>query len=391
MLAVTAAAGCSGEGQRPFSPGCPTGQIKAQIGDAIACYVYCGDRACPDGLACIDTVCLPSASSQNNTGGGGSTNNGAADAGTATDDSTNGEDPNCTVETEDLDCATAELCDNGRCRAPRADELDECQQYCDLIWGSCLRETCTGLDADGLAGLEQECIYGGVVRDDSGAETSRFDGCLRDILSPAVRQQNLRFIAEETCDSLSYFRCGRLGLVEACACEEPLLGTTCTGDDDCDGGDLAGACIPEIDENDQPTGFPGGYCIAGPCQPRSSLQPGQAYAAPTCGDFGACLVTSDTSAICIDRCFSQLDCREGYLCNALNFTTTTDPETMKTRLGVISSCDRGCTTAADCAEGFVCNGRICEFSCEEAKLESLCTAYQGVCLSREDGIYCVLP
>ena len=399
--------GCGGE-ERPFSPDCPSGQIKARVDGENGCYAYCGGGSCGVGFECIDTICLPVTLPGNNEANnavGDGTNNGPGDpSNNRTDPPNNGGGPTnnapgknndgggaCTFATQQDDCAAGQFCHNGACRTPDPAELDECQRYCDLIWGSCLRDHCTGLDPTLLSDLERECIYGGVISDASGAETSRTDGCLRDILSPAVRQQNAEFIAEESCDSLAYFRCGQLGLVDACACEPPALGGPCTGDDDCDGGDLMGACIPEIDENDRPTGFPGGYCVAGPCSTSEDVSPGEAYASEACGSAGACLVTSESRAICVDRCTSHDACREGYVCTALTLTARMDPLTMQSVPDVVASCDPGCNSDEDCAPGFGCNGGACEFACGGIALVGLCQDMGGACKIRVDASYCQLP
>lgn len=98
------------------------------------------------------------------------------------------------------------------------------------------------------------------------------------------------------------------------------VGAPCAGSPDCGRG---GICLGEAD------GYPAGYCTAGPCDPSGSAP------ALTC-PAGARCVAAASSALCLDACAADGECRAGYIC-------------------LSGTCLPRCLGSADCGTAQVCD------------------------------------
>ncbi len=97
-----------------------------------------------------------------------------------------------------------------------------------------------------------------------------------------------------------------------------ITGEACRTNDDC----RSGQCVQEVDENDVPTGWVGGYCISNCIIPSgyntSSFFSGESLPQGTCAGDAVCLPATGYSrgdlGTCYDQCTSDADCRDGYGC-----------------------------------------------------------------------------
>ena len=174
---------------------------------------------------------------------------------------------------------------------------------------------------------------------------------------------------------------------EACGCMPPVLGTACAMNEDCDGGDLNGVCIPETDMNGMMTGPPGGQCVAGPCSVGQNPMAGQLAVGPAtgCGE-NACQVLQTQQGlvqICVPTCSQNSECDRAvdangengsYACSLIGLFRNT--QTMEV-VGAAGLCEPACSTAneaMDCPPLMLNNGMManqvcsatytCSFTCD---------------------------
>ncbi|MGK4002183.1 hypothetical protein WMF31_06130 [Sorangium sp. So ce1036] len=155
----------------------------------------------------------------------------------------------------------------------------------------------------------------------------------------------------------------------------PACGVACTEDAVAEGAvgsacDTASACsLPGATcysdaDSAEPNGWVEGYCLAFDC--RSDRQCG-----PEAGCFPA---AAGGSPVCLNTCGSDLDCRAGYVCHAVEGA------------GGRSACFAGCDAASTCPGGTTCLGEQCvsdEVACSPAVPSGWCpdgaTCEGGVC------------
>jgi len=99
-----------------------------------------------------------------------------------------------------------------------------------------------------------------------------------------------------------------------------VTGETCANDDAC----RSGACITEVDDAGQPSGWVGGYCISNCILPpgynTNSFFEGDALPSGSCPGDTVCLPRTFRAAsrgdlgACYDQCTGDGDCRQGYTC-----------------------------------------------------------------------------
>ncbi len=338
------------------------------------------DSDCAAGETCNAGTCeaAPGCTEDSDCNAGETCENGTCEAG-----------PECAANS---DCAAGEVCTNGACVTDTQTQVPQCDAYCQNIFGSCPKNTCTGLDATDTANLDASydaCLNGGTAQDGTV-----LNPCAQDYLSDAQFAQQVDQFAAETCGnspSLTNVYCGQFGFGEKCDCVEPNPGAACTTDDDCEGGTLNAACIAETDENGEDTGFPGGVCISGPCDAGSTMAGAGAIGPQTgCGAEGFCINEQSqqgVQSICYKQCSVNTDCRDGYACEVIGFFTNGDPA---------GRCQPACATNDDCPVytlnadpntqlNSFCNADgWCEIPCNPAEADSCGDSGQQVCTTRTD-------
>jgi hypothetical protein len=284
-------------------------------------------------------------------GGGGATCNFNSDcrAGEICQDGDCIRDPNVECVT-DRDCTgNGEVCEDSECVVPVDPVAQACLAFCQNVYGSCPKNTCSGLTADTRTALDGDfdrCLNGGTLDGMSVAP------CVQDYNNSADFRDTVDQFGGETCGSqaLRDVYCGNFGFGSQCNCPEPSVGDACNDDTDCDGGTLNAICIPEF-ENGESTGYVGGYCISGPCDAGSQEVGAGALGAQTgCGEDGFCLneqTQNGVASVCYQSCSFRSDCRSGYACEVVGFFTNGDPA---------GRCVPSCTTNDDCPVYTLNNG-----------------------------------
>ncbi len=300
-------------------------------------------------------------------------------------------DPNVEC-VSDRDCSgVGEVCQNSQCIVPVDPAEQACVSYCQNIFGSCPKNTCTGLDSTARSNLDASfdaCLNGGTAQDGSV-----INPCSQDYLrDPQFAAQVDQFAAEQCgSETLRDVYCGQFGFGSACNCTEPNVGAACNDDSNCEGGTLNAICIAEIDENGDETGFPGGICISGPCDAGSTEAGAGAIGAQTgCGENGFCLNEQGqqgVQSICYRACSFNSDCRSGYACEVVGFFTNGDPA---------GRCQPACSSNADCPVytlnadpntqlNSFCNADgWCEVPCNPNEADSCGSSGQQTCTTRSN-------
>ena len=240
-------------------------------------------------------------------------------------------------------------------------------------------DTCT-LDAELSSAIDG--AYDSTLNGDGTAQNP---GCARQLAgNPQFVTQVEDFVADNDCDTLSSYRCGTIGLTEECGCAPPAnLGAACTDDAMCDGGDLDGVCISEMDNPD----LPGGMCVAVECPSDVDAPDGFLYNTEVCGT-GVCqnILTDDGGSfgLCLPGCGGGATCRTGFGCSLANILALDDTGTA---FEAVLLCQAACSANADCGDGSRCNAAGgCEIECDgtpgangEPSLAELCVATGGTC------------
>jgi hypothetical protein len=296
-------------------------------------------------------------------------------------------------------CVEGERCEEERVAAA-------CERYCQNIYGSCLRETCAGLDATDRANLDASydaCLNGGTAQDGTV-----LNPCADDYLSDPQFAEQVDQFAAETCGesrALTSVYCGQFGLGWKCGCNgvteppEPVEPSECEldpdceceVDEDCEGGTLNAICVPETDEDGEPTGPPGGRCLSGPCDAGSQMAGAGAIGPQTgCGEDGFCIneqTQNGVASVCYKQCSANTDCREGYACEVIGFFTNGDPA---------GRCQPACTTNEDCPvytldadpntqlNSFCNTDGWCEIPCDPNEADSCGDSGRQACTARAD-------
>ena len=290
----------------------------------------------------------------------------------------------------DRDCTgNGEVCQNNACVVPFDPAQQQCMSYCQNIFGSCPKSTCNGLDASTTTFLDDafdRCLNGGTTP--GGVAVTP---CVQEYASDPQFAAQVDQFAAETCGSsaLEGIYCDSLGLGAQCDCPVPSVGEPCLGDTDCDGGTLNPICIPEFDQSTgDPTGYTGGYCVAGPCDAGNQDVGSIAVGATTgCGEEAMCInenTQSGVASICYELCSTNSECRSGYSCEILGFFSD------GTAAG---RCQPACSTNADCPEytenvtgnliASFCNAdQWCESPCNPNEVGSCGTSGNLRCTAR---------
>ena len=99
------------------------------------------------------------------------------------------------------------------------------------------------------------------------------------------------------------------------------------------------------DENGEPTGYIGGYCLSGPCDSGSTMAGVGAIGPQTgCGAEGFCINEQSqqgVQSICYKSCSANTDCRSGYACEVIGFFNDAD-------MTPAGRCQPACATNDDC-------------------------------------------
>jgi hypothetical protein len=354
---------------------CEAGQKEAEVNGSKGCYDECNAGACDAGFSCRSGLCISDGST--------TTNN------VSTTNNTTSMPPNNTTVTPP---------NNTTVTPPNNTTIDPalvtlCEQYADLLYGMCF-DSCT-LDAELSAAVDD--AYDGTLNGDGTSANPSCAQLLTD--NPEFVTQVQDFVGNNTCDTLSSFRCGDIGLTTECNCATPTnLGAACTDDAGCMGGDLDGFCATEADSQ-----FPGGYCVAFSCPSSDQAPDGFFYNSEVCGPTGVCQnnIQDDGSAvgICWGGCGGGTACRAGYGCQLVNITQEDDAGTM---FAAVQICQPACTANADCAsdDGARCNvgTGACEIKCDTTPdpnggptFAELCAMTGGTCTT-DAGLgadYCV--
>ncbi len=406
LLAASAMFTACGPTSSGGGDSCADGEVRTQPpGQELGCYTECGaDSECDTGEECKQfnggqiEICVPGAEAECTVDGdcatgetcdtgscvtAGCTTDANCEAGETCDNGVCTTPPECTV---DGDCETNEVCTDNRCE-PDGD-VPECAAYCENLFGSCVKNTCTGLDATDTASLDASydaCLNGGTAQDGSV-----INPCAQDYLSDPQFAAQVDQFAAETCGSstaLTGVYCGSFAFGEKCDCVEPTIGTACAADTDCEGGTLNPICIPETDpDTNEATGFTGGYCISGPCDAGSTQAGAIAVGGTTgCGTDAMCInenTQNGVTSICYDLCSANTDCRDGYACEVLGFFTSGD---------AAGKCTPACETNEDCPVytltadpntmlNSFCNAdKWCEIPCNPNEADSCGTGGELTC------------
>jgi hypothetical protein len=267
-----------------------------------------------------------------------------------------------------------------------------CAQACDLFYGSCITDNCT-LAPDILQAvndIESNCLTGG-ANGTSCAEDAAADPQFRSALEQLVTQ---------TCDDVKPLRCGDFGLTTECGCATPSnLGSACTTDAQCNGGDLEGFCIDALDQDGNPTGFAGGYCAATPC-PIPDQEPPTTYRSSACGPNGVCRVigtVGDEFAYCASTCGPSCRYNAGYACQIMDLEVSEANE-----VTFLTGCAPECTSNTQCGTTGRCNmtSGACELPCSTTPIggtqgnpsfADVCVSTGGTCQGAVGSQFCVLP
>ena len=274
------------------------------------------DEDCGDGEVCDASACVPRTPD--------------------TCDDTSNCIPPCEV---DGDCADAEVCVDGGCFFEEVDEVALCASYCENLYGSCVKNTCEGLNEADTANLDEQyalCLNGGTAQDGSV-----INPCAQDYLADPQFAAQVDQFAAEACGSstaLEGVYCGSFGFGEKCDCVGCIIEES--PECDCEGGTLNAICIPAIDPD---TGEDTSYCVSGPCDAGSTQAGAIAVGETTgCGEDGMCInenTQNGVSSICYDLCSVNADCRDGYACEVLGFFMSGD---------AMGKCTPACETNEDC-------------------------------------------
>ncbi len=178
----------------------------------------------------------------------------------------------------------------------------KCIDYCDLTVGSCVTDNCSLVTA--AESIRQEaqanCLGSGT---DSCASRYRRDLTFRELVDNAP-------VGDCFDTAFEQGRCVSFGF-DACNCPLPVLGETCTSDNQCDAGYLQARCFtPALG------GPTGGECLAfgcvvGPDTAVGSVVKGDGTG---CGPTNLCAVADATQTYCLKGCTSNSQCRDGYTC-----------------------------------------------------------------------------
>jgi len=136
-----------------------------------------------------------------------------------------------------------------------------------------------------------------------------------------------------------------------CFDPDSMLGDACTDDVMCPAG---GFCLGEGF-----SGWPGGACIRGGCEPDTGSG---------CEAGEECLPAGRGGA-CFAGCASDADCRDGYECSESSAHPGREV------------CTPGCTDDAQCSDARVCNPAVgyCDIPFDGTDLGQECSTVEGVC------------
>jgi len=344
---------------------CPTGSTCTPIGRGMSiCLAECDPdaamRSCRAGYGCADSFMLPGPVCL----------------------------PGCT---DDTDCPEGTMCDpaaglGGECFDPGAAVGDECTESAQCpMDGFCLAEdfggwpggACVGFGCDPDSGTgcgdDAMCLRSGrggglcVRACDSGTDCREGYDCVASGEFPE------RTYCGPACTSSDQCSDGRVCNPGVGVCDVAFdpdeLGVACSTDRTaCSGG----TCLTEFE-----SGLPGSYCTYVGCDP--SMADGSAGADGCPGD-GVCLSVGDT-AICLDGCTTDTDCRADYRCRPSDPAEASSPV----------ACRPACETDDACAnDGFECNvgTGLCRPAFDTADIGEPCTGPAtcegGACITEAD-------
>ena len=322
LLASATITACGGNNDTTAE--CADGEIKAQIGEGAAqCYKTCtADDDCGDGESCT---------------GGGSSKVCVGNGSTDDDMDTTPDDDMDVTPTPDMDTTPTPDMDMDTV-APDADmdttmpDMDmgpedmgdpavemACLSYCDNLFGNCITNTCTALEAGTVMAIQntyQTCVNGGTAQDGTPIAPCREDY----VADPDFKAQ-VDEVGAAACGDLKedvFCSTNGFNLGDQCECPAPtppVLGTECMTSAECDGGSLTPFCIPENDGmgNDGP---PGGQCVAIGCTFPEGSNPtaGSIFFAGEalgCGPNSRALAQDAMTCICLPGCSDNSTCDRG--------------------------------------------------------------------------------
>lgn len=367
VLMLTA---CGDDGGKN-GPACGANEVYASVENITDCYAKCTSGVCAVGFICEATnqICIPSSTFNQSTSSDATTStnddpNNSSNHNTSTNNTSgstdasgsNNESMNTNNDTSNTNNTHTNT--NGTTN-PDPQLVTLCEQACDLLYGSCITDNCTlsASDESVLAGIKADCVNG-------------LDGgptCAEDAANDPAYRSALQSLVTNTCEDIKSLRCGDFGLTEECGCATPTnLGAACTASSQCDGGDIAASCIPEVNVDGDPTGYVGGYCAAVPCPVLGGVPP-YSYRSPVCGDGGVCTVAGtegSEQAFCRAGCGPS--CRSnGYACQVLDLELSAN-----NALLFVTACLPKCTADADCGAGSRCDmaSGSCQIPCTTTPL-----------------------
>ena len=343
---------------------CPTGSTCTPIGRGMSiCLADCDPgammRSCRAGYGCADSFMLPGPICL----------------------------PGCT---DDTDCPDGTMCDPdgdftgaGTCFDPTSEYGDACTDSVECPSdGFCLEEDFGGWPGGACIGFGCDPDSGSGCADGAVCLRSARGGglCVRGCGSGADCRDGYDCVTDDeftdrmycgpSCTSDAQCSDGRVcnpgtGICDV-AFDPSDLGVPCSTDESVCGG---GTCLTEFE-----SGLPGSYCTYVGCDPSMT------GAADGCPGDGVCLAIGDT-AICLDGCATDVDCRADYRCRPA------DPADGTSEL----ACRPACETDDACAnDGFECNvgTGLCRGPFDTADIGEPCSAGSGCdggsCISEAD-------